>query len=188
MVTKTTSVVFKQHDPQSAADLSGVAGAPLLGICATFLRKNSDFWRLPVEKGSPSTIWGVSKFVADFRFWKYSNKKSFSFFRFVFNIFFREMRRLYQQITNPFETRFWPHISFQYIDILWYIIIYHYNIFTMDFYKNDIWWYIKIFTFWKKYFIFGILLISFRYIFDIFRKYRLFIDISQKMICLNISK
>ena len=30
MATKTTFVDFKQHDPQSVADLSGVAGDPLI--------------------------------------------------------------------------------------------------------------------------------------------------------------
>ncbi len=97
--------------PQSVADLSDVAGALLLRVYGTFLRTNSDFWRLSVEKRSPLTIWG-SKFVADFRFWKYGNKKSFSFFRFVFNIFIHEMRRLVQEITKKFLTKKWPHILF----------------------------------------------------------------------------
>ena len=64
----------------------------------------------PRCKKDPHRRFGGSKFVADFRFWKYGNKKSFSFFRFVCTIFIREMRRLYQQICNRFETRFWPHI------------------------------------------------------------------------------
>jgi hypothetical protein len=29
---KTTNIVFKQHDPQSVADLNGVAGAIILGV------------------------------------------------------------------------------------------------------------------------------------------------------------
>ena len=32
LATKTTSVVFEHHDPESVADLSGVAGALILGI------------------------------------------------------------------------------------------------------------------------------------------------------------
>ena len=60
MATKTTSVVFKQHDPQSVADLSGVAAALILGVYSTISRKNYDFWSSPVIKESPSTIWGVN--------------------------------------------------------------------------------------------------------------------------------
>ncbi len=43
MATKTTSVVFKQHEPQSVADLSGVAGALIWGLYGYQMRKMSYF-------------------------------------------------------------------------------------------------------------------------------------------------
>ena len=43
---KTTSVVFKQHDPQSVVDLSGVAEALILGVYGTQTRKNDRFFAL----------------------------------------------------------------------------------------------------------------------------------------------
>ena len=57
--TKTTFVVFKQHDPQSVADWSGVAGDPLLAPGALQTEKHIVFLGFAVENGSPSTIWGV---------------------------------------------------------------------------------------------------------------------------------
>ena len=70
---KTTFVVFKQHDPQSVADLSGVAGEPLLAPGTPQTEKNYVFWGSAVENGSPSTIWGV-KCCRKF-FFLSSNKK-----------------------------------------------------------------------------------------------------------------
>ena len=58
MATKTTTVVFKQYDTQSVADLSGVAAALIFEVYGTLFQKNYDFWSTPVVKGSPSTIWG----------------------------------------------------------------------------------------------------------------------------------
>ena len=56
---KTTFVVFKQHDPQSVADLSGVAGDPLIAPKSTQTQKNDVLGRFSAENSSPSTIWGV---------------------------------------------------------------------------------------------------------------------------------
>ena len=69
MATKTTNVVFKQHDHQSVADLSGIAGALLLRLYGTFSRKTPIFgdtgnWL----KKDPHRRFGGSKFVTDFRF------------------------------------------------------------------------------------------------------------------------
>ena len=50
---------FKQHDPQSVADLSGVAGDPLIVSGTVQTEKNYVFGGSAVENGSPSTIWGV---------------------------------------------------------------------------------------------------------------------------------
>ena len=50
---------FKQHDPQSVADLSGVAGDPLVAPETLQTEKNYVFGGSAVENGSPSTIWGV---------------------------------------------------------------------------------------------------------------------------------
>ena len=58
LAKKTTNVVFKQHEPQRFAELSGVAAAFLLEVYNTFSRKNYDLWTSSVEKESPSTIWG----------------------------------------------------------------------------------------------------------------------------------
>ena len=58
MATKTTFVVFKQHDPHSVADLSGVAGDPLIAPESLQTEKNSVFGSSAVENGSPSAIWG----------------------------------------------------------------------------------------------------------------------------------
>ena len=57
--SKTTFVVFKQHDPQSVADLSGVAGDPLIAPGTLQTEKNYVLGGSAVENGSPSTIWGV---------------------------------------------------------------------------------------------------------------------------------
>ena len=73
--TKTTFVVFKQHDPQSVADLSGVAGDPLTAPHGPETEKNSVFGGSPVENGSPSTIWGV-KCCRNFYFLKQQQKLS----------------------------------------------------------------------------------------------------------------
>ena len=59
MATKTTFVVFKQHDPQSVADLSGVAGNPLMDPKSTQTQKNDVLGRFSAENSSPSMIWGV---------------------------------------------------------------------------------------------------------------------------------
>jgi len=59
LATKTTFVVFKQHDPQSVADLSGVAGDPLIAPQRPKTQKNDGFGEFVAENGSPSTIWGV---------------------------------------------------------------------------------------------------------------------------------
>ena len=52
MATKTTSVVFKQHDPQSVADLSGVAAARIFGVHGSFVKKLR-FLELPSGKRVP---------------------------------------------------------------------------------------------------------------------------------------
>jgi len=59
LATKTTIVVFKQHDLQSVADFSGVAGDPLIAPQHPQTQKNTVFWEFSVENSSPSTIWGV---------------------------------------------------------------------------------------------------------------------------------
>ena len=59
MATKTTFVVFKQHDPQSVAELSGVARDPLTAPKSTQTQKNDVLRGFSVENSSPSTIWGV---------------------------------------------------------------------------------------------------------------------------------
>jgi len=59
LATKTTFDVFKQHDPQSVADLIYVAGGPLWGKWRLLTQKNYDFGGSAVENGSLSTIWGV---------------------------------------------------------------------------------------------------------------------------------
>ena len=43
MATKTTSVVFKQHDPQIVADLRDVAGGPPWVKCKHQTQKMIDF-------------------------------------------------------------------------------------------------------------------------------------------------
>ena len=73
MATKPTSVVFKQHEPQSVADLSGVAGALLLGVYGTISWKTLIFGAPQLKKG-PHRRFGGLKFVADFIFWKYGQK------------------------------------------------------------------------------------------------------------------
>ena len=62
MATKTTFVDFKQHEPQSVADLSGVAGDPLIAPQRLKTQKNSVFGGFVAENGFPSTIWGVGCF------------------------------------------------------------------------------------------------------------------------------
>ena len=59
LATKTTIVVFKQHDPQNVTDLSGVAGDPIIAPQHPQTQKNYDFWEFSVENSSPSTILGV---------------------------------------------------------------------------------------------------------------------------------
>jgi hypothetical protein len=80
LATKTTSVGFKQHDPQSIAELSGVAAALIFEENGTLFRKNYDFWSFPVVKGSPSTIWGV-KICCRFLILKIWHQKQFLIFQ-----------------------------------------------------------------------------------------------------------
>ena len=72
----------------------------LSGVYGTLFREKTPIFGSPQYKKGPHRRFGGSKFVADFRFWKYGNKKSFSFFRFVFIIFIREMNELKQNFTN----------------------------------------------------------------------------------------
>ena len=82
----------------------------LTGSNNTLFREKTPFLGVSWSKKGPHRRFGGSQFVADEWFFNYGNKKSFPFFRFVSNIFIREMRRLAQKITNPFITKKWPHI------------------------------------------------------------------------------
>ena len=88
------------------------------GYTALFPEKTTIFGAPQLKKG-PHRRFGGSKFVADFKLWKYGIKRCFSFFRFVVSIFIRKMRRLCQNFTNPFKIRFWPHILFVMIEMTW---------------------------------------------------------------------
>ena len=57
--TKTTIVVFRQHDPQSVAMLFFVAATPLMAPQQLQTQKNDVSGGISVENSSPSTIWGV---------------------------------------------------------------------------------------------------------------------------------
>ena len=67
MATKTTNVVFKQHDPQSVADLSGVAGDPLIAQRAFKLKKTT-FLGAPRLKMTPHRRFGGSNVAEIFIF------------------------------------------------------------------------------------------------------------------------
>ena len=79
MATKTTSVVFKQHDPQSVADLSGVAGGPPWQKCEPQTQKMIDFgetscenrgteYSVMAEISVPSKIFDLRKKMNIFNF------------------------------------------------------------------------------------------------------------------------
>ena len=116
--TKTTFVDFKQHDPQSVADLSGVAGDPLIAPESLQTEKNYVFGGSAVENGSPSTIWGV-KCCRNFYFLKqqqkvstsnYYKKKTFvvTFFRHFFSSHFLLCPGLVRTSLFCTENRFFP--------------------------------------------------------------------------------
>ena len=75
LTTKTTIVVFKQHDLQNVTEAKGVAGGPLWRKSHLFSWKNSDFWGFPVVKGSPSSA-GEQKFLRKDFFLRKQAKKS----------------------------------------------------------------------------------------------------------------
>ena len=54
----------------------------------------------PRYKKGPRRRFEGSKFVADFMFQKYGNKRGFSFFRFVSDIFIHEINELSQNFSN----------------------------------------------------------------------------------------
>ena len=107
MATKTTSVVFKQHDTQIVADLSGVAGALILEVHPN--AKHDWFLELPGRKMVPIDDLGGRDLLPIFDFENMAIEKISHFFGFVFNIFIHKMRRLAQETTNKFLTEKWPH-------------------------------------------------------------------------------
>ena len=60
-----------------------------------------------------------SKFVADFWFLKYCNKRSFWIFRFVCNILFVKWTKLHTLLLIPFLTKKWHHIFFRILYLPW---------------------------------------------------------------------
>ena len=65
---------------QTAADLIGVSAAFIFEVYCTLFRKNYDFWSSPVEKRSPSTIWGF-KICCRFLILKIWHQKRFLIFQ-----------------------------------------------------------------------------------------------------------
>ena len=102
MATKTTSVVFKQHDPQSVADLSDVAGALPWKKWRLQTRKMIDFWGSSVQKGSPSTIWGGRNLLLIFDFENMAKNEHLHFLNFFLIIFFHQKIEHGQKTTDPF--------------------------------------------------------------------------------------
>ena len=84
LATKTTSVVFKQHDPQSVADLSGVAVALILGYTALFREKTTIFGAPWLKKGPHRRFGGSS--VAEIFIFLISNKNYPLFVKIFFSI------------------------------------------------------------------------------------------------------
>ena len=72
----------------------------LSGVYGTLFREKTPIFGSPQYKKGPHRRFGGSKFVADFLFWNYGNKRSFSFFRIVSNIFIREMNERVHSFTN----------------------------------------------------------------------------------------
>ena len=106
MATKTTFVVFKQHDPQSVADLSGVAGDPLIAPETLQTQKNYVFGGSAVENGSPSTIWGV-KCCRNFYFLKQQQKlPTFCKKNFFLSLTHKKLQSSTKKFTNPQQLDF----------------------------------------------------------------------------------
>ena len=61
-------------------------------------------------KKGPHRRFGGSKFVADFKCWNFDKKWTSPFFKFFARCNIREVIQSEQKTTNPFETRFWPHM------------------------------------------------------------------------------
>ena len=74
MATKTTFVVFKQQEPQSVADLSGVVGDPLIAPKSTQTQKKTTFWGDFRLKTAPHRRFGGSGVAEIFIF--LSNNKN----------------------------------------------------------------------------------------------------------------
>ena len=97
-------------DPQSVADLSGVAGAPPSQKWRLQTPKMYYFWGLSVQKESPSTIWGGPNLLPILNVETLKKNRQLHFLKFFPSTSIRGVIHPCQESSNPVTTRFWPHI------------------------------------------------------------------------------